>query len=170
MNILSAFVLSAILLECVAASGDTSITRFKEAVDGKDFRWLNEQLEGWEKRHDLLDYVIEKGADVTVWFIHNAGCAMEDVLAALFDKGKKGMIDSVLEQVEYEDDHLCGLTYRRRELAGSLEKFFRVLDKIMKPRMQEHTVYWGVGNLLQSWKHRLGCPACGCTWEEGIQE
>ena len=61
------------------------------------------------------------------------------VLAALFDKGE-GMIDKVLGRVEYDDYDLCDLTDYRPELAGSPEKFFRVLDKIKDPRNQERAV------------------------------
>ena len=55
------------------------------------------------------------------------------VLAALFDKGEEGMIDDVLGGIEYIDYDLCNLTDYRPELAGSPEKFFRVLDKIKDP-------------------------------------
>ena len=44
---------------------------FKEAIDGKDFGWLNENWESWWERNDLLDDVIAMGADVTVRFIQN---------------------------------------------------------------------------------------------------
>ena len=44
MNILNAFVLFAILLKCVTASGDDMGVRFKEAVDGENFEWLEENL------------------------------------------------------------------------------------------------------------------------------
>ena len=71
MNILSVFVLFVILLKCVAASGDALGARFKEAVDGENFEWLNANLESWKERKDLLDDVIAKGADVTAWFIQN---------------------------------------------------------------------------------------------------
>ena len=76
--------------------------------------------------------MIEKGADFTVKFIQKAADAKECVLAALFDKGE-GMIDGVLERIKYGDWDLDNLTYYRRELAGSPEKFFRVLDKIKYP-------------------------------------
>ena len=36
-----------------------------------DFEWLKENWERWKDRNDLLDDVIAKGADVTVWFIQN---------------------------------------------------------------------------------------------------
>ena len=63
MNILSVFVLFAILLKCVAASEDDVGVGFKEAVDEEDFGWLRENWRRWGDRDDLLDYVIEKGAD-----------------------------------------------------------------------------------------------------------
>ena len=50
------------------------------------------------------------------------------------------MIDGVLGRIEYNDDDLCDLTDYRPELAGSPEKFFRVLDKIKEPRKQEGAV------------------------------
>ena len=61
--------------------------------------------ESWKERRDLLDDVIAKGADVTVWFIQNVEDAKRRVLAALFDKGE-GMIDDVLGGIEY-DDEIC---------------------------------------------------------------
>ena len=48
MNILNVFVLFVILLKCVAASGDDVGVAFKEAVDGRNFEWLNRNLEGLE--------------------------------------------------------------------------------------------------------------------------
>ena len=104
MNILSVFVLFAIILKCVAASGDDVGVRFKEAV-GIRRLWV---VEGklWRAgrmRKDLLDDVIAKGADVTVKFIQNVGDAKRRVLAALFDKGEEGMIDGVLGGIEYDD-------------------------------------------------------------------
>ena len=91
------------------------------------------KLGSWKDRRDLLDDVIGKGADVTVRFIQNVEDAKRRVLAALFDKGEEGMIDGVLGRVEYDDVDLTHLTDYRPELAGSPEKFFRVLDKIREP-------------------------------------
>ena len=71
MNILSVFVLFAILLKCVAASGEDVGVGFREAVDGGNFEWLRENWGSWKDRKDLLDDVIAKGADVTVRFIQN---------------------------------------------------------------------------------------------------
>ena len=45
MNILSVFVLFAIILKCVAASGDTLEVGFKEAVDGGEFQMVEGKLE-----------------------------------------------------------------------------------------------------------------------------
>ena len=56
----------------------------------------------------------------------------------------EGMIDDVLGRIEYDDDDLCDLTDYRPELAGSPEKFFRILDKIKEPRNQESAVRLGV--------------------------
>ena len=67
------FVLFAILLKCVTASEDAVGAGFKEAVDRRDFGWLKENWESWKERKDLLDYVIAKGADVTVRLIQNVG-------------------------------------------------------------------------------------------------
>ena len=53
---------------------------------------------------------------------------------------EKGMIDGVLGGIEYNDYDLWDLTGYRPELAGSPEKFFRVLDKIKDPEMQEMAV------------------------------
>ena len=105
-----------------------------------------------EKRNDLLDYVIAKGADFTVKLIQRVG-AKRRVLAALFDKGEEGMIDEVLGRINYGDSDLRVLTDYRHELAGSPEKFFKVLDKIKESGMQEETVQWGVRNLFQAGKH-----------------
>ena len=58
------------------------------------------------------------------------------VLAALFDKGEKGMIDDVLGKIKYDDGDLDYLTDYRPELAGSPEKFFKVLDKIKDPEIK----------------------------------
>ena len=44
---------------------------FKKAVDGRNFAWLRANGWRWEKRKDLLDDVIAKGAVVTVWFIQS---------------------------------------------------------------------------------------------------
>ena len=44
MNILSVFVLFAILLKCVAASEDVIGVAFKEAVDRRKFGWLRASL------------------------------------------------------------------------------------------------------------------------------
>ena len=158
MNILNVFVLFVILLKCVTASGDDLGVRFKEAVDGRNFEWLNENWERWKERKDLLDDVIEKGAGVTAWFIQNVGDAKERVFAALFDKGEEGMIDGVLGRVGYDDYDLCDLTNYRHELAGSPEKFFRVLDKIKEPENQEGAVRVGVDNLFKAGKHDLVVP------------
>ena len=139
MNILSVFVSFAILLKCVAASGEDVGVGFKEAVDGENFGWLKANSRSWKERRDLLDYVIAKGADVIVRFIQNVEDAKTCVLAALFDEGE-AMIDGVLEGIEYDDGNLCLLTDYRPELAGSHEKFFRVLDKIEDPERQEVAV------------------------------
>ena len=53
------------------------------------------------------------------------------------------MIDDVLGRIEYDDYDLCYLTDYRTELAGSPEKFFRILDKIKKPENQEWAVRCG---------------------------
>jgi hypothetical protein len=158
MNILSVFVLFVILLKCVAASGDDMGVRFRKAVDGGNFGWLNANLENWKERRDLLDYVIEKGADFTARIIQNIVSAKGRVLAALFDKGEEGMIDDVLEKVRCNDFELGGLTNYRPELAGSPEKFFRVLDRIEDPKRQEEVVRVGVYNLLKVGRHDLVAP------------
>ena len=158
MNILSVFVSFVIILKCVVASGDTLGVEFREAVDGENFEWLNANWESWKERRDLLDYVIAKGADFTVRFIQNVKYAKQRVLAALFDKGEEGMIDDVLEGVGYDDYDLCDLTNYRPELAGSPEKFFRVLDKIEDPGMQEMAVRGGVKNLFEAGRHDLVVP------------
>ena len=45
--------------------------------------------ESWLERKDLLDGVIAKGADVTVWFIQTVERAKGHVLATLFDKERR---------------------------------------------------------------------------------
>ena len=103
MNILSAFVLFVILLEYVVASVDDVGVGFKRAVDERNFDWLEKNWERWKERKDLLDDVVAKGADVTVMIIQSVGRAKRCALAALFDKGDKGMIDDALERVRYND-------------------------------------------------------------------
>ena len=131
MNILNVFVLIAIILKCVAASGNDVGVGFREALDKEDFEWLRANLERWVWSKDLLDYVITKGAVVTVKLIQNVENSKRCVLAALFDKGE-GIIDIVFEGIKFYDENLCYLTKSRPELVGSPEKFFRVLEKIKK--------------------------------------
>ena len=158
MNILSVFGLLVILLKCVAASGEDVGVAFKEAVDGEDFLWLEANGERWWRRKDLFDYVMAKGADVTVRFIQNARRAKRCALAALFDQGEKGVIDEVLGRINYNDYDLRFLTNYQSELAGSPEKFFRVIDKIIDPESQESAVREGVINLFKAEKHDLVVP------------
>ena len=68
------------------------------------------------------------------------------------------MIDGVLGRIGYDDNDLCDLTDYRPELAGSPEKFFRVLDKIKDPEKQEWAVHWGVENLFEAGRHDLVVP------------
>ena len=130
---------------------------FREAVDGRNFGWLWTNWRDWGERRDLLDDVIAKGAETTVWFIQNAEYTRWRTFAALFDKGE-GMIDGVLGRVNYHDGGLCILTEFRPELAGSSEKFFRILDKTREPRMQEVVVCRSVENLFAAGKHDLIGP------------
>ena len=130
---------------------------FREAVDGENFAWFKENWWSWKDRNDLFDDVIAKGADVTVRLIQNVEEAEEHVLAALFDQGE-GMIDEVLGRIKYNDDDLCCLTDYRPELAGSPEKFFRVLDKIEDPKKQETAVRMGVFYLFKVGRHDLVVP------------
>ena len=119
---------------------------------------LNENWRDWGKRKDLLDAVIANGVDVTVKLIQSVGLFTKRcILAALFDKGE-GMIDGVLEGVGYDDEDLCYLTNYRPELPGSPKKFFRALDKIEKPEVQESAVRGGVSNLFEAEKHDLVVP------------
>ena len=71
MTILGAFVLFAIILKCIIASGDEVETRFWKAVDKEDFEWLRKTGVSWRDRRDLLDDVIAKGVDVTVRLIQS---------------------------------------------------------------------------------------------------
>ena len=68
------------------------------------------------------------------------------------------MIDGVLGRIEYDDDDLRYLTDYRPELAGSPEKFFRVLDKIEEPENQERAVRLGVSSLFEAGRHDLVVP------------
>ena len=111
----------------------------------------------WEARNDLIDDVIANGADFTVKLILCFDHAKRGVLAALFDKGEK-MIDDVLGRIEYDDDDLMHLTRYRKELAGSPEKFFRVLDKIKGWGKQERAACWGVTDLIKAGRHDLVVP------------
>ena len=134
-------IVSSAVSESGVESDDDLRKEFWKAVDGGNFEWLRANRERWEDRRDLLDYVIAKGADFTVWLIQNVEDAKERVLAALFDKGE-GMIDGVLGRIKYGDNDLRYLTNFRPELAGSPEKFFRVLDKIEDPESQEVLFVW----------------------------
>ena len=131
---------------------------FKEAVDGRNFGWLRANWESWNRRKDLLDGVIAKGVDVTVRLIRNVDkVAKECVLAALFDKGEE-MIDEVFGGISYDDYDLRGLTIYRPELAGSPEKFSRILDRIKKPKDREAAVEYGLRNLFIAGRHDLVVP------------
>ena len=68
------------------------------------------------------------------------------------------MIDSVLEGIKYDDWDLRDLTNYRPGLAGSPEKFFRILDKIKVPERQELAVRRGISNLFEAGKHDLVAP------------
>ena len=83
--------------------------------------------------------------------------AKRRVLAALFDKGE-GVIDGVLGGIKYNDEDLTDLIGYRPELAGSPEKFFKILDKIKKSRNQETAVRGGVITLCDVGKHVLVVP------------
>ena len=63
-----------------------------------------------------------------------------------------------LGEIECNDKDLCDLTDHRPELAGSPEKFFRVLDKIEGPIRQEWAVQDGVINLFGTGRHDLVAP------------
>ena len=102
--------------------------------------------------------MIAKGVNFTVKLIQSVGNAKRCVLAALFDKGKKEMIDEVLGRIEYDDRDLYGFTHFQNELAGSPEKFFRVLDKIKDPKNQEEAVRCGVIYLHRAERHDLIVP------------
>ena len=151
-------VVSSAVSEGGAERDDALGKEFWKAVDGRNFEWFEANWGRWENRDDLFDDVIAKGADFTVGFIQNVDRAKRCVLAALFDKGEKGMIDGVLERIRYYDDDLAHLTSYRHELAGSPEKFFRVLDRIKGSETQEIAVRLGVINLLNAKKHDLIVP------------
>ena len=165
MNILSVFVLFAIILKCVAASEDALRVEFRKAFEWKDFGWLNRNWEGWKKRGDLLDDVIAEGVDFTITFIQKVKDAKLHVLAVLFDTGKT-MVDEVLRGIEHFDEDLPLLTNYQRELAGSPERFFRVLDKITEPRNQETAVELGVKNLFKAGRHDLVVPLVNALEKE----
>ena len=145
-------------LKCVAASGDAVGVRFKEALDKENVEWLHVNWWAWKERKDLFDYVIRKGADFAVKLIQMAEFAKGRVLAALFDKGEKGVIDGVLKKINCRDSDLYDLTNYRSELAGSPEKFFRILDKIKGSWNQERAVRRGVSILFEAGKHDLVVP------------
>ena len=62
------------------------------------------------------------------------------------------------------------LTDYRPELAGSPEKFFRVLDKIKEPENARDGCSLGCHQPVRSWETRFGCSTCECPWKENIQE
>ena len=164
MNILSVFVLFAVILKCVAASEDNFGVEFREAVDRENFEWVNESWDNWKERRDLLDYVVAKGADAAVRLIQNVESATRCVLAALFDKGE-GIIDEVLGGIKYDVWDLAHVTDYRPELAGSSEKFFRILDKIKDSEMQEMAVYLSVSYLFEAGRHDLIAPLVNALGE-----
>ena len=152
-------VLSSAASDNGAESDDALGKEFWRAVDEEDFEWLKENHVSWWNRRDLLDEVVARGIDVTVWFIQSVDVLEKRrVLAALFDKGEQRMIDSVLGRFNYDDNDLYDLTNYRPELAGSPEKFFRVLDRIEDPEKQELTVQWGVRSLFVAGRHDLVVP------------
>ena len=146
-------------------SGDVVGVEFREAVEGEHFGWLEANWLSWIYRKDLLDYVITKGVVVTVRLIQNVENAKRCALAALFDKGEERMIDGVLGRIDYDDGDLRGLTIYRPELAGSPEKFSRVLDKIEEPGMQESAVRWDVIHLFKAGRHDLVVPLVNALGE-----
>ena len=153
MKLLNVSTLFGILLKCVVASEDVVGAGFREAVDGNNLEWLRDNRGGWIDRKDLLDYVIARGADITVKFIQKNWNTKERMLAALFVKGKKAVIDGVFERIEYEDDDLRDLLDYRPELAGSPARFFRILEKIKAPWKQRRAIYFGVKSLLAAKKY-----------------
>ena len=150
--------MSSAVSEGDAERDDALGMEFWKALDGGNFGWLKENYVSWRDRRDLLDCVIAKGADAAVWLIQNVDTvAKRCVLAALFDKGEE-IIDGVLEGIKCYNDDLRFLTTYRRELAGSPEKFFRVLDKIEDPENQSWAVRMGVFNLFEAGRHDLIAP------------
>ena len=150
-------VVSSVASESSTEINDALGKDFRKALDGRNFEWLKENWVRWEGRKDLLDDVIRRGTDFTVRFIQDAMITTNRVLAALFDKGE-GVIDEVLERIEYWDHNLYNLTDHRHELAISREKFFRILGKIKEPENQELAVRGGVINLFDAEKHDLVVP------------
>ena len=63
-----------------------------------------------------------------------------------------------LGEIKYNDYDLWDLTRYRPELAGSPEKFFRVLDKIKDPKSQEWLFAGVSSNLFEAGRHDLVVP------------
>ena len=62
----------------------------RKAVDEKNTGWLEINRWDWEQRKDLFDYVTEKGADVTVWFIQSVDTCKTAVYLLHSLTGEKG--------------------------------------------------------------------------------
>ena len=134
------------------------------------FERLKETWRRWEKRNDLVDYVIGKGADFTVRLIR----AIDDerakrcILAALFDKGSWEMTEDVRWRIDYDDYSLGNLAYYRPELAGSPEKSLQIFSGKIKDTGQiENGLLVGVSGACSKLRSATWLPhSSGCAWKE----
>jgi len=160
MNILQLSLLLAILLKCVIASESGVAQDVIKALEQPGFGSIKRDFwEKWQDRKDLFDHVVMKSVDFIAGFINQVGSAKRRTLAALFIK-RSDIVDQVLENIEYNDDDLIGLTTCRPELAEpkSHENFFKAIDKIKKPGNQEGAVMIGVISLFNAKQHGLVIP------------
>ena len=98
-----------------------------------------------------------KSVEFIIGFINQVKNLKGPTLAALFIK-RSGVVDEVLETIEYNDGDLMGLTDHRPELAEPPYILFNVIDKIKDPENQEEAARWGVINLVNANKHDSVIP------------
>ena len=157
MNILKYSILLAILLKCAIASESGVKEDVIKAVEEDGFESIKRDLDKWQDRKDLFDYVVMKRVGFIAGFIKQVGNLKEPTLAALFIK-RPDEVDQVLKKIKYDDSDLRNLTRYRSELAESHENFFKVIDKINDPVYQERAVGCSVYNLFNAKKHDSVIP------------
>jgi hypothetical protein len=159
MNILKYSISLAILLKCVIASESVVVKDdVIEALEEDGFGSIKQGWwEKWSKRNDLFDEVVTRDVEFIILFINQVRRATNHTLAALFAK-RPDEVDQVLKEIEYSDDNLIKLMWKRPELAESHDSFFKAIDKIKEPKNQETAVKTGVWNLFNANKQGSVMP------------